>query len=105
MWEELLGIQPIGINDNFFDLGGHSLLAIQLLSRLRETFQVELTLRTLFEGASVAQVTQSMLSRELTPGRIQKTSEVLVAVDRMSASDVSTILQQKSLLPADSVHN
>ena len=51
IWANLLDVQRVGIYDNFFELGGHSLLAIRLLSRVRESFQVEVTLRQLFETA------------------------------------------------------
>ncbi|WP_407882796.1 SDR family NAD(P)-dependent oxidoreductase, partial [Scytonema sp. NUACC26] len=54
IWQQLLGIEQVGIHDNFFELGGHSLLATQLISRMRETFQVELPLNILFEESSVA---------------------------------------------------
>jgi amino acid adenylation domain-containing protein len=53
IWASVLGIAAIGIHDNFFALGGHSLSAIQVLSRLRKTFQVEVPLRTLFDAPTV----------------------------------------------------
>ena len=53
IWEYVLGRSNIGINDDFFDLGGHSLLATQLLSRVRETFQVEIPLRDLFTEPTI----------------------------------------------------
>jgi len=53
IWQELLGIRQVGINDNFFDLGGHSLLATMVISRLRKSFGVELQLRDIFESPTV----------------------------------------------------
>ncbi|MFP2930911.1 amino acid adenylation domain-containing protein, partial [Pyxidicoccus sp. 3LG] len=54
IWSELLGVAPIGVEDNFFELGGHSLLATQAISRLRESFGVEVPLQRLFEEPTVA---------------------------------------------------
>lgn len=64
IWQEMLGIEEVGVNDNFFELGGHSLMATQLTARLRELFQVEISLRTLFEAPTVAGIS-SALARAL----------------------------------------
>jgi acyl carrier protein len=53
IWSELLGLARVGIHDNFFESGGHSLLATQLISRVREKFQVEIALRLLFERPTI----------------------------------------------------
>ncbi len=50
LWSELLGVAPVGIHDSFFDLGGHSLLAVQLLSRVRQDFDVDLSLAVVYDG-------------------------------------------------------
>ncbi len=54
IWQEVLGIEAVGSLDNFFELGGHSLLGTQLLSRLRNELQVELSLPRLFEAPVLA---------------------------------------------------
>lgn len=54
IWQQLLGIEKVGIYDNFFELGGHSLLATQVIARIREAFQVDISLNNLFEEPTVA---------------------------------------------------
>ncbi|MBW4428107.1 MAG: amino acid adenylation domain-containing protein [Nostoc desertorum CM1-VF14] len=49
VWSQILGIERIGVNDNFFKLGGHSLLATQLVTRIRDQFKVDLPLNKIFE--------------------------------------------------------
>jgi NAD(P)-dependent dehydrogenase (short-subunit alcohol dehydrogenase family) len=76
MWENLLGIERVGVHDNFFELGGHSLLATQLGSRFRETLRVDLPLRVIFERPSVAElaeyVEQAWLDVVAAPSPIAK---------------------------------
>ena len=54
IWQQLLGIEQVGANDNFFELGGHSLLATELAARLRQAFDVDVSLRSLYEAPTVA---------------------------------------------------
>ena len=68
IWQRLLGIEQVGVHDNFFELGGHSLLATQMLTRIREAYDIELPLRTIFEVstvAGIAEIISAMFPNEL----------------------------------------
>jgi acyl carrier protein len=60
IWQELLGIQHIGVHDNFFELGGQSLLATQIVARVRTAFKGELPLRKFFESPTVAALAEAV---------------------------------------------
>jgi acyl carrier protein len=62
-WSEVLGLARIGVHDNFFnDLGGHSLLATRLVSRIRDSFGMDLPLRTIFDLPTIAGLAQAIES-------------------------------------------
>ena len=60
IWREVLRLEQVGIHDNFFELGGHSLKATQVISRVRETLQVELPVRRIFETPTIAELSNSI---------------------------------------------
>jgi acyl carrier protein len=63
IWSELLSYRRVGVHDNFFELGGHSLLATRVVSRVEALFQVELSLRRLFETPTVAGLALAIAER------------------------------------------
>ncbi|KAB8028093.1 type I polyketide synthase [Fluviispira multicolorata] len=64
--ESLLGIKGIGITDNFFELGGHSLLATKLTAQVRENFQIEFSLQTLFENPTAIKMSEYIIQKKLS---------------------------------------
>ena len=65
LWSEALNLRDFGVRDNFFDLGGHSLLAMQVISRLCEKLGVDLTMRTIFDAPTVAELAELAQSKTL----------------------------------------
>jgi acyl carrier protein len=96
VWEELLGISPVGVFDKFFELGGHSLLAVQLISRLRSAFQVEFPVQRLFEAPTIAQLAES-IEHSVGAGQQdeQVVAQLLELVEGLSESELEELLRQQ----------
>jgi amino acid adenylation domain-containing protein len=96
IWGELLGIERVGIDDDFFELGGHSLLATQLMSRLREAWQVELALGVLFENPTVAKLAVAVAQNRAADTDEDDISELLSELEQLSDEDTATILADQA---------
>ena len=82
LWADILKVERVGINDNFFDLGGHSLLATRLIFRLREHFNVELPLRALFEAPTIATIAPVIVQSQLEQIDGEEMAQVLSALQQ-----------------------
>ncbi|MEM1290631.1 MAG: acyltransferase domain-containing protein, partial [Cyanobacteria bacterium P01_H01_bin.162] len=97
IWQDLLGVESIGIHDSFFDLGGHSLLAIQAIARLREAFPVTLEMRNLlFEAPTVAGI--AVVIGEHLPEReeLDEMATLLAEIQTLSPDEVQQQLASQT---------
>ena len=77
VWSKVLGRSPVGLHENFFEIGGHSLRATRLTARLRELFHIRLSIRSVFEKPTVAE-----LSREIERLRSRSETEANGGISR-----------------------
>ena len=97
IWQDLLGVESVGIHDSFFDLGGHSLLAIQAISRLREAFPVAIEMRSLlFEAPTVAGIAAAIAEHIPNDGELDEMAALLDEVQTLSSEEVQRQLAQKA---------
>jgi amino acid adenylation domain-containing protein len=92
MWSELLAVPLPGIHDNFFAVGGHSLLATRLIAQIRAIFQIELPVRAVFEGPTVAALAKQV--RRALEQNGEQEIPPLVAVARSDAMPLSFAQQR-----------
>ncbi|HKS08543.1 MAG TPA: phosphopantetheine-binding protein, partial [Pyrinomonadaceae bacterium] len=95
IWREVLGVERVGLYDNFLDLGGHSMLAMRCVSGIRQLFRVELPLRVLFESANLAELTQALTAYEDRPGALEKIARVLQRVKSVSREELQNELLKR----------
>ncbi len=94
LWRELLGVGEVGLHDSFLELGGDSLLATRLMARLRESFDLEVPVRLVFEASTVAELAAA-LERLQAAREARELDEMLERIAGLSEADVEQELTRR----------
>jgi acyl carrier protein len=96
IWAEVLKLDKFSIHENFFDLGGHSLKATQVISRVRETFRIDLSVRVLFEAPTVAELASRVEQSFTDAGELEEIGRYVAEVDSLSDDEIERQLKGKT---------
>jgi acyl carrier protein len=96
IWQALLGIESIGVDDDFFELGGDSLFATQATSRIRESLQVNLSMQSLFDYPTICSLSECLMQREPEPEKVLAIARARQKLKQMSPEDIQRLLQTKA---------
>jgi FkbH-like protein len=95
LWAELLNVESVGIHENFFELGGHSLLAVQLLSRVRQIYGVDLSLEVVYSGEfMVAELAKAIELKEIEQAGGDY-RELIEELEGLSDAEVRALLAEE----------
>jgi amino acid adenylation domain-containing protein len=92
IWSEVLRVERVGIQDNFFALGGHSLLATQVVSRIGEVLEIEVPLRRLFEAPTVLGLAETLLRDSSSREDLERAAGLVLDLLRLSEEELDTLL-------------
>jgi len=92
LWSGILNVERVGVKDNFFELGGHSLLATQVIARMRDIFQVEIPVRSLFEAPTVGGMVAVVAGVWGDPAITDEIAATALEIEGLSAEEIRSRL-------------
>ncbi len=87
IWSEVLLIDQVGVDDNFFDLGGHSLTASRVITRVIQAFRLELSVKALFDSPTVNDMAAVIMENQMKSANVAELAQMLIEVEAMTEED------------------
>jgi amino acid adenylation domain-containing protein len=99
IWCDVLEVEQVGVENNFFELGGHSLLMAQVMSRVRDTLQLEIPLRTLLEAPTVCSLAEAIeMAARAEHVDAEKIAQLWLTIAQLSPTEIENALHQENSL-------
>ena len=95
LWQQLLGIEETDIRESFLELGGNSLMAVQLISRVRDVFGVELPVGEFLGSPTITAMAEAVALRQAQSGKISEVEDLLSEIEALEAEEVGVLLAQE----------
>jgi amino acid adenylation domain-containing protein len=94
VWQDLLHLDQVGVEDNFFDLGGHSILAMQVVNKLREQHSIDLPVKAFFQFPTIARMAGSLESqRSARQAEANRVMEIIDRIKTLSSQEAKALLE------------
>jgi hypothetical protein len=97
IWQEIFGIEQVGIHDKYFDLGGTSLLAIQLINRLRNAFGQEVAVNIVFECPTIAEMAEVIGATQLAREDREQVDRIFDEIKDLSPEELQLLFDDDSI--------
>lgn len=98
IWEEIFGIEQLGIHDKFFDLGGSSLLAIQLINQLRNAFGMDVSVNIVFERPTISDMAEALGGSHLAKEEDEQVERIFEEIKDLSTDELEALLGDDLIL-------
>ncbi|MGZ4123605.1 MAG: non-ribosomal peptide synthetase, partial [Tumebacillaceae bacterium] len=95
IWKELLGLEKVGVETNFFEVGGNSLTAMSMISKVRETFAVNVPTQKMFSLTTISGMAAALFEHETKPGQVEAVARVRKKVMEMTPEQRQALLEAK----------
>ncbi|HWO43935.1 MAG TPA: phosphopantetheine-binding protein, partial [Candidatus Eisenbacteria bacterium] len=99
IWRDVLGVERVGLHDDFFEMGGHSLAATQVSSRLRELLRTDVPMRAFVEHPTLKELALAVLHRQAETGG-QALEDSLLELEQMPETEARRQLESRGTEPA-----
>jgi len=95
VWRTVLGLKRVGVKDNFFELGGHSLLATQIVSHVKDIFDLDVPVRSLFETPTISELAIALAEKSEDPQAIKTIARTFIELQNLSEDEVRSRLLER----------